>query len=182
MKLNLGSGGRKLDGYVNVDLQPEETPDVVCNIGRDRWPFDDNSVDEAEASHIMEHLSTPELMHFMRELYRVCKHGAEIKITLPHPRHDIYLNDPTHQTPILPATLLMFSRGQLEALRKQGKQLTPFWKYTGVDFKLDSMVKWRFSEGVDPDDKDISWKMTHLNNIIQEFSCTIRAVKATDAV
>ena len=178
MKLNLGSGGRKLEGYVNVDKQPEETPDIVCDIGQDPWPFEDSSVEAAVASHIMEHLTTPQLFHFMRELYRVCKHDAEIEITLPHPRHDIFLADPTHQQAILPATLLMFSKGQLEALKLEGKQLTPFWKYLGVDFRLEPLVKYRFSEGVDPNDPGLEWKMRHLNNIVQEFDCSIRAVKA----
>ena len=177
MRLNLGSGGRKLDGYINVDMQFEEEPDVLCNIGRDSWPFDDSSVDGAVAHHIMEHLTTPELFHFMQELHRVCKNGARIEIKLPHPRHDIFLSDPTHQRPVLPSTLLMFSKGQLEALKREGKQLTPFWKYLGVDFHLESRVVYRFSEGVDLNDPELEWKMKHLNNIIQEFDCTIRAVK-----
>ena len=177
MKLNIGSGGRKLEGYVNVDIEPHETPDVLCNIGADHWPFDDNSVDEVVASHILEHLTTEQFMHCMKEMHRVCKNDAKIDIALPHPRHDLYLGDPTHQRPILPSTLLMFSKAQLEALRAQGKVLTPFWKYLGVDFYLEPRVKYRFDEGVDPDDPQLPWKMKHLNNIIMEFEMTMRAVK-----
>lgn len=176
-RLNIGSGGRKLEGYVNVDLQPEETPDVLCDIGRERWPFADSSVDEVVAAHVLEHLTTPEFMHCMKETYRVCKDGAKVQVKLPHPRHDLFLGDPTHQRPILPATLLMFSKGQLEQLRAQGKILTPFWKYLGVDFYLESRVKYLFDEGVDANDPELAWKMKHLNNIIMEFECTMRVVK-----
>ena len=30
-----------------MDCNPWEQPDVVCDLGNDRWPFDDDSVDEA---------------------------------------------------------------------------------------------------------------------------------------
>ena len=107
MRLNIGSGGKKLEGYVNVDAEPMTEPDVVCNIGHDRWPFDDDSVDEVVAEHILEHLTTPELFHCMKEMYRVCRNEATVGLRLPHPRHDIFLSDPTHQRPIMPGTMLM---------------------------------------------------------------------------
>ena len=177
MRLNLGSGGKPLEGYVNVDLQPMENPDVLCDIGKDRWPFDDNSVEEVVAEHILEHLTTPELFYCMQEMYRVCKTDAVVKVRLPHPRADIFLGDPTHQRPIMPGTLLMFSQGQIEKLRSKGVVLTPFGKYLGVDFYLDPKIVWRFAEGVDANAPDIAWQMKHLNNIVQEFDATMRVVK-----
>ncbi|MBF0395018.1 MAG: hypothetical protein HQL38_20270, partial [Alphaproteobacteria bacterium] len=32
----------------------------------------------------------------MRELYRICRDGASITVTVPHPRHDNFIGDPTH--------------------------------------------------------------------------------------
>jgi len=177
IKLNIGSGGKKIDGYVNVDCQSHETPDVLCDIGRDPWPFEDNCAEDVVAHHVLEHLTTPEFMHCMQELYRVCRHGTLVHVALPHPRHDVFLGDPTHQHPILPMTLLMFSRSQLEALRARDQILTPFWKYLGVDFFLEPRIKYRFDESVDPDDPELAWKMKHLNNIVMEFECTLRVVK-----
>lgn len=175
--MNIGSGGRPLEGYVNVDAEPSTEPDVICNIGRDPWPFDDGVVDEIVAEHILEHLTTPEFFHCMRETYRVCKNGAEVKILVPHPRHDIYLGDPTHQRPVMPGTLLMFSKGQMEKLRAQGIILTPFWKILNVDFRLDTRIRYKFDAGVDSNAPDIAWQMKHLNNIVQEIGMTLWAVK-----
>lgn len=177
--MNLGSGGKKLPGYVNVDSQPMEEPDVLCDLGHDPWPWPDDSVGGAVCSHVLEHLTTAELFHFMRELYRVCKHGAEIKLMLPHPRHDIYLNDPTHQRPVTPGTIIMFSKEHHETLLVRDIRLTPFWKYLGVDFYLDPKIRYvpdpKFK---DDSPEELGWKMQHLNNVIMEWHGTMRAVKA----
>ena len=44
MKLNLGSGNRKLPGWVNVDMDPTSNPDKVVDLNK-KFPFEDNSVD-----------------------------------------------------------------------------------------------------------------------------------------
>ena len=177
MKLNIGSGGKPLEGYVNVDVQPAAHPDVVCDIGKKYWPFSDNSVDEVVAEHILEHLTTPELFHCLQEMYRVCLAGAVVKVRLPHPRADIFLGDPTHQRPVMPGTLIMFSQGQIKKFREQGILLTPFGEYLGVDFYMDLPIKYHFAKGVDPMAPDIEWQIKHLNNIVQEFELTMRVVK-----
>ena len=43
----------------------------------------------------------------MKELYRICRDGAEIEINVPHPRHDNFIGDPTHVRIITPDTLLI---------------------------------------------------------------------------
>ena len=179
MKINLGSGGKKLPGYVNVDSQPMENPDVLCDVSKDRWPFEDSTVTEAIASHLLEHLGPePErLFHFMQELYRVCAPGAVIQITVPHPRHDIFLQDPTHVRPIMPGTLLMFSKEYVEDLGKKGLHLTPFYKYLSIDFKMDPTIRYSFVEGMDLTDPQLSSKIKHLNNIVHEIHMTLIAVK-----
>ena len=176
LKLNLGCGARKLEGYVNVDIQPAESPDVVTDLARDRWPWSDGSVDEVAAEHILEHLYPREFLHFMRELWRVCKPGAKVKLLLPHPRHDIFLNDPTHVNPVMPASLFGFSREHDAALQKAGITLTPFWKHFGIDFKLGDIQYW-FDPGTDKNDPELEWQMKHLNNVVSMWGMTIKVVK-----
>ena len=176
MKLNLGCGGKKLPGWVNVDFEPMECPDVVLDLNGP-WPWPDSSVDEVFASHVIEHIPPGhQFMHFMYELWRVCKPGAEVKVILPHPRHDIFLNDPTHVHAIMPGTLAMFSKAYTEALALQGQRLTPFWKYLGIDFGMGSVRYW-FDPAVDREDPELEWKAKHLSNIIQEWGTTLTVVK-----
>lgn len=176
MKLNLGSGGKKHEGYVNVDNQPLEEPDVVCDLALARWPWEDNSVEEVIAAHILEHIGEG-FFHFMQELYRVCAPGALVRIAVPHPRSDLYLNDPTHVRPITPTMLIMFSRGQWEKLERTGKRLTPFWKYLNVDFELQTRMKFAYDESVDPNDPELDWKIRHLNNIVAEYQMDLKVIK-----
>jgi predicted SAM-dependent methyltransferase len=98
MRLNLGCGNRKLQGWRNVDKVPDCSPDELVDLEQLPWPWPDNSVDEIFLSHVLEHLgqATDVYLGIIKELYRVCRDGATITIIVPHPRHDHFLTDPTH--------------------------------------------------------------------------------------
>lgn len=167
---------KKLDGYVNVDSQPLVNPDVVVDLGAASWPWWTDSVDHVVASHVLEHLPGDAFFHFLRELYRVCKPDATVDIALPHPRHDIFLNDATHCRAVMPGTLAMFSKRHVEALAAKGDFLTPFYKYHGVDFDMPT-VRYAFDASVDMNDPELMWKAKHLNNIIFEWTATLTVKK-----
>ena len=104
LKIDLGCGGKKKGPeWVGVDAFQMEGVDHICNIGKDRWPFDDNSVDEANAAHVLEHLTNFggkwERIHFFNELGRVLKKGAQATIIIPHWASNRYYGDPTHCEP-----------------------------------------------------------------------------------
>lgn len=175
MKLNIGSGGKPFDGFVNVDVQEMENPDVVCDLEHDIWPFEDNSVDEVRAFHILEHIGNG-FFHFIKELYRVCKDGAKIHIIVPHPRHDVFLNDPTHKRPVTHDLMALFSKRLHYANLEEGRQYTPFWKYNNVDFDLCSNIQMVLDPYIDPDS---NWKERerHENNIIVEIRFDMVVIK-----
>jgi len=81
MKLNLGCGKNKKEGYLNCDISSEINPDKVVNI-TEKLPFDNNSVSEIFISHTLEHTHEP--LEVLREFYRICKHEATIKILVPY--------------------------------------------------------------------------------------------------
>ena len=47
MKLDLGCGGRKKEGFIGVDQYAMEGVDVVLNIGVDPWPWEDGTVEDS---------------------------------------------------------------------------------------------------------------------------------------
>ena len=110
LKLNLGCGSKKLDGYLNVDKFGE--PDMVFDLETFPWPWEDSSVSKILLSHVLEHLGqdTDIYLNIIKELYRVCKNNAEILVIVPHPRHDTFMTDPTHVRPITVDGLIMFSK------------------------------------------------------------------------
>jgi len=59
------------------------------------YPFADNSIEEIIADNILEHLD--DVVVVMEELYRVCRNGAIIKISLPYYKSSGAFSDPTHK-------------------------------------------------------------------------------------
>ncbi len=81
-KLNIGSGDRRQEGYMNIDWQTDSSPDVVHNLNIFPYPFPDNSFEEVQASHVLEHLDKP--FEVLRELHRILKPGGVLCIRVPH--------------------------------------------------------------------------------------------------
>ncbi len=81
MKLNLGSGNKPLDGYVNVDLYAESA-DQRADLFSFPWPWQDQSVDEIVMSHFFEHV--PDLIKTVAESWRILKDGGRFKVIVPH--------------------------------------------------------------------------------------------------
>jgi hypothetical protein len=139
LKLNLGSGQNPKPGFVNVDKFG--SPDVVCDLEQFPWPWEDSSVAEVELFHVLEHLgeSTATFIGIMKELYRVCRDGAVIRIGVPHPRSDDYLNDPTHVRPITPEMMSLFCRRLNLEWKRAGASNSPLGLYHDVDFEVTSV-------------------------------------------
>lgn len=137
MKLNIGSGFKRFDGFLNIDDDVGVNPDfVVCLDDKNiKLPFEDNSVDEVYAHHILEHIGTG-FIPLMIELYRVCSHGAIIDIRVPHHFHEIYINDPTHIRPITVEGMRLFSKKYMdEHIKNMGSSNGMAYKYH-VDFEV----------------------------------------------
>ncbi|GAA5177678.1 hypothetical protein GCM10025771_15290 [Niveibacterium umoris] len=140
LRLNLGCGHRKLPGFLNVDKYPACEPDAVVDLEQFPWPWGDDSVAEVQLLHVLEHLgAAPDVyLGLMRELWRVCCDGAAVHIVVPHPRHDSFLNDPTHVRAVTGDGLLMFSQKANRRWVEQGAANTPLGLYLGIDFDLVS--------------------------------------------
>ncbi|UCO97924.1 methyltransferase domain-containing protein [Metapseudomonas lalkuanensis] len=93
MKIDLGCGKRKQDGFIGVDRFPMPEVDVIADID-ERLPFADNSIDLLFSSHSLEHVR--DLMSTMREIYRVCKHGAQVCIVAPYNEQKLNIANPYH--------------------------------------------------------------------------------------
>jgi SAM-dependent methyltransferase len=93
-KLNLGSGLKRLDDAVNLDITPLTQPDVVHDLNVRPWPFPDKSFDEIVAYDVIEHL--PNTLAVMEEIHRISADGAIVRITLPHFSSSNAFTDPTH--------------------------------------------------------------------------------------
>lgn len=93
--LNLGCGRRRVEGAVNVDVTEETRPDVLHDLDVRPWPFPDDYFEEVVAYDVVEHLA--ETIKTLEEIHRVCRHGARVKITVPHFACSNAFTDPTHR-------------------------------------------------------------------------------------
>lgn len=101
LRIDLGCGpNKKGPDWIGLDQYPfDGKVDHVLNLGSERLPFEDNSVDEVHTSHFVEHLSAVERCHLLNELYRVMKVGAKCTMIVPHWGSSRAYGDPTHAWP-----------------------------------------------------------------------------------
>ena len=97
LKIDIGCGKNKKEGYIGIDIDPESNADVFASALN--LPFDDNSVDEVHSRHMIEHLAPDEAEKFFNEIYRVLKIGgeADLKIDCDWSKGRLLKKDPTHK-------------------------------------------------------------------------------------
>ncbi len=185
MKLNLGCGQYKLAGYLNLDSSPVCEPDQVLDLEQLPWPFPDNSCEDMVLSHVLEHLGErlETYLGIWKEIYRVCAPQALVKVTVPHPRHDLFLIDPTHIRPILPESLMMLSKARNLEWKQNGVADTPLGLYLDVDFEVtdvryvfDAFWASQIQSGKMKEQEVMTISRTY-NNVIQETVIEMKALK-----
>jgi predicted SAM-dependent methyltransferase len=185
VRLNLGCGNQKLPGWVNVDMSAGCKPDQVVDLETIPWPWPDNSVEEVLLAHVLEHLgrTTALYLDIIKELYRVCAHGAKITVVVPHPRHDFFLNDPTHVRPVTPEGLALFSQKINQKWISGGASNTPLGIYLGIDFDvvgtkyaLEEPWLGRAQRG-QISQAELEQAARQFNNVVQQITIELKAVK-----
>lgn len=122
--LHVGCGNSKLPGALGIDILQLPAVDVVHNIDKSPWPFEENSFDILYAHSVVEHLSS--IPDFLIEAHRVSKNGARIIITVPYFRSTDSFNDPTHTH--------FFTSESLDYFLDDGNKLSRY-DYTKIKFK-----------------------------------------------
>ena len=129
-KLDLGCGMAPLDGYEGVNIRSDKAKHKV-DLFKFPWPFEDNSVEAINASHLLEHIPAREveardlatddadvakrfrgvnmLFAFMDECYRILKTDCWMQVVVPSGRSNRAFWDPTHRRFFMQETFLYFS-------------------------------------------------------------------------
>ena len=100
--------------WINLDGMASVEPDIVCQLGDDAIPMDDNSVDIALAHHVIEHVGVQgeikQWFYFWAELYRVLKPNGRVLFECPYHTSLWAWADPTHVRPISEYTFLYLNQ------------------------------------------------------------------------
>ena len=80
MKIDLGSGVVKREGFIRIDNNPKVNPDILIDMQKYVKKLKNNSVDDIICSHSIEFLDGQEIYEFMNCLHRIIKTNGKLKI------------------------------------------------------------------------------------------------------
>ena len=114
VKLDLGCGEAKAEGFIGVDKRSLPGVDVVLDLssgpGSEPWPWEDGSVDEINCSFMLPYLSSEARIYFMDECHRILKKGSKMGLRVAHSSCMRSLIDPYFQwPPICEFSFLMYN-------------------------------------------------------------------------
>ncbi len=185
VRLNLGCGYRKYEGFVNVDSAPECRPDVLWDLENTPWPWRDNSVEEIKLEHVLEHVgeTSKKYLDIWKEMYRVCKPGAYIYIMVPHWNHDNFYHDPTHVRAITPDGIRMLDQAANLRDIQAGERSTKLGLFAGIDVELEECEYFYTQAVADAVESgalprgQLDYVRDHQNNISNEIRMRARVIK-----
>jgi len=134
LKLDLGCGENKREGFTGVDLYAEA--DMKVDLMKFPWPWDSESVEEIHCSHFFEHIPGPTRIPFMDECHRILAPGGKITIIVPYWSSPRSIQDPMHAwPPVAEQSFLYYNKGWREA-----NKLTHYLRSCDFDFTFGYML------------------------------------------
>lgn len=88
--LDIGCGANMNEGFVNLDYSWNPKIDVCWNLTKNGLPFPDNRFKGVFSEHCFEHIPFEDFKINMKEIYRVLKPGATLRLIMPD--GEIYLD------------------------------------------------------------------------------------------
>lgn len=98
LRLDLGCGEHKQDGFVGIDIRPLAGVDIVCDLESYPWPLPDGCASLLMAAHLVEFIdpSRGGLLRFMDEAWRVLRYDGRFIATTWYPGTRPFYADPCH--------------------------------------------------------------------------------------
>ena len=128
IRLDIGCGENKQEGFVGMDKRALEGVDIVHDLEVFPYPLPDESCLCIVGSHIVEHIKPWLMIEFMDELWRIMKPLGQLALATPFGGSPGFWQDPTHCNGCNQAT----------------------WQYFDSDYPLYEIYKprpWRIEKG-----------------------------------
>lgn len=81
-KLHLGCGTKKINGFINVDIRPELSPDLLESIDT-LTSVENSSAELIYACHVLEHFGRFEYKKVLKRWFEVLSEGGVLRISVP---------------------------------------------------------------------------------------------------
>lgn len=133
MKLNIGCGKDKREGYINIDIDPKVNPNKVVNI-ENGLPFRSNTFDYILCLQILEHVFN--IYFVMSEIHRVGKNHAKVEIEVPYYKSKVAYTCADHKRFFTDDTFRFFKGFKVLSIKKYRGRLIP-WHIHGLKIILE---------------------------------------------
>ncbi len=169
LKLDLACGQRCQEGFLGVDISPDVGATFVLDLRKRPWPWPNFSVSEVHCQHFLEHLTGPQRVFFMEELWRILVPGGTATIITPYAWSWRAVADPTHQwPPIVEQSYLYFNRRW-----RQDNKLDHY--PIGCNFEFE--MQYVFNPDVSfPDETSQGQGTLHYLNVVDDLRILLRKV------
>ena len=103
IKIEFGNPNKR-ESWTTVDIRG--TPDIKHDLNILPYPFKDNSADEINVFHLLEHLDNPKAT--IMEFHRILKDGGTLTIKVPY--GNTKMKNPSHLHNFLPEWFMSFEK------------------------------------------------------------------------
>ena len=182
-KLNLGCGRDIIEGWTNLDINPNVGADVIFDLeqietiakwpdGTNLLPFKDNHFDKILCSHTLEHLRN--ILPLMEELWRISKPKAEFIIRVPYALHNSAFDDPTHIRFFVPESFIYFAQ---TAYKRTDYGYGGDWQVKEVLLVISPLMRDRLRKQGFENKEGLNFAVKHLHNTADEIIAQLECIK-----
>lgn len=161
MKLDLGCGNNKREGFTGVDIM--DGADIQFDLFKSKWKWKDNSVDEIHCSHFIEHV--PDLIPFMNECHRILKPEGIMTVIAPYYTSVRCWQDPTHKQAISEHSFLYYNKEWRET---NGLSHYPITADFNFNYGYVFSPEWQLRS-----DEARRFALTHYWNVVSDIQVTL---------
>ena len=173
IKLNLGCGYVKKEGFINIDSNVNCNPDMIRDLTKG-LPYSNDSVDFIISEHTFEHFNGEDLIFIFNECHRVLKPHGKLEFAVPYGSNS-YI-DPTHIQHFQPFSFNFFFIADRNSIGSG----VGGW-YLPLELTIsDAEIRWVFEKIPQKELKQHNEKYLNKETNIYEFKYKIKDLRKND--
>lgn len=169
-KLNIGAGQTYIPGFINIDIS--EKADITLDLGKDKLPIEDNSIDLVFSYHTLEHV--PNYIFALSEIHRVLRHCGCFLVGVPYVTlTEYHLVNPYHHHNFNEFSFDFFHKYKLKGTATEENQIL----FQKIFHRYHYMGVFNF---IPPPFR--TWCRRHLFNVVRKIDFGLVAIKDSQQV
>jgi len=179
IRLHIGAGASQMEGWINADLYPAGTIDLVFDLEQP-WPLADGAVEAIYGSHVLEHLTG--LRVFFDEAWRVLDDQGTMLLRTPFGAHRAAWWDVTHIRPWFAESFCSLQPGYDKAIgnpQHRAFQEKP-WQIDLAQMRvapvLARWLRWKLGRRL------LVPRLQYFTDVVEELFVQLRALKSVRSV